>query len=268
MHKCMAAYSTCIHTLSINLHFALKPDKQMSNWGDPLHGVLLFLHTLCFVLIWTCGRTQALVPTGHPGPTPHRLPLSHTHGTSCASVFLYMCVCMPACWGKLCLNATAAWQSVSVVPVTHTAGSQYCVGTVFSVSVIIATSCLCYPHTKSNRGFPGLRPLHHICQTVYLSVCMYVFLRLSPTSLFIRSLLGFDPLLVTNWGVRHCSYLRGLMVSCPLWCETAWNKKNKKWASRIVISRCSCAVRSSVTSALSQWWQVRVYVGEGDRTLQ
>lgn len=119
------------------------------------------------------------MPTSHPGPTPHRPPL-HTHPQyqlwkcMCVTVCLYTCVCMPPGWGT---NVTVPCQSFSVVPVTHTAGLQYCVGTFGSMSVMQTTSCLCNPRTETNEGFPGPYPLQHICQPILLSTCTSVFIR-------------------------------------------------------------------------------------------
>lgn len=101
-------------------------DKQMSNWGDPSHNVVLsFPHTSCFLLIWTCG--WAAVPTGHPGPA-HRPPL-HTRPQS----QLLKCVCVsvsvswPACYLRhnFCLNATTGSGSQSVLCQSPT--QQVCV---------------------------------------------------------------------------------------------------------------------------------------------
>lgn len=128
--------------------------------------VLLFPHTSCFVLIWTCGR--ALVPTGHPGPTPHRPPL-HTHPQYQLHVQVCVLAFLPA-EAQLCLNATTECQSISVVPVTHTAGLRSCVGTVSSMSVMRAPLRLCNPHTERKRRLPRAAPTPaHLPSSVPLS---------------------------------------------------------------------------------------------------
>lgn len=105
--------------------------KQMSNRGDPSHNVVLsFPHTSCFVLFWTCG--WAAVPTGHPGPAPHRPPL-HTHPQSQLLKCVFVCmrvsvsVSWPACYLRhnFCLNATTGSGSQSVLCQSPT--QQVCV---------------------------------------------------------------------------------------------------------------------------------------------
>lgn len=105
-----------------------------ANWATALinNWVIEGIHyTVCAVItshlllcpyldLWT---HSSLMPTGHPGPTPHRLPL-YTHPlhqlckSVCVSLFLcvYVFTCLPA-EAQLCLNATTECQSISVLPV-------------------------------------------------------------------------------------------------------------------------------------------------------
>lgn len=143
------------------------------------------------------------MPTGHPGPTPRRPP-HHTHPPHQLCDCVCQCACALACLpavAQLCLNATAECQSSRVVPVTHTAGWRYCVGAVSTLSATVATSCLCIPRTqKTHRGFPPARtrPATSASPSLRPPVCALLYL-------FIHTLPGFDQLLVTNRGVRHCN---------------------------------------------------------------
>lgn len=136
---------------------------------------------------------------------------SPSHTPTVPAVEACMCVSVsvswPACYLRhnFCVNATTGeWQPVRVVPVTHTAGLRYCVGTVSSLSVPIAvTSCLCNPRTETLWGFPNTHLLRRICQAVSLSICTTV----SPVSAWL-------------WGLCHSSYQLGALLSYSRWCKT------------------------------------------------
>lgn len=129
---------------------------------------------------------------------------SPSHTPTVPAVQVCVCACefarLPAEAQLLskCHHGECRW--AHVVPVTHTAGLRYCVGTVSSVSVLIAvTPCSCNPRTETKWGFPSPHLLRHICQPVSLSIC---------TSLY--------PLSARLWGVRHCTYQPGVLLSCSL----------------------------------------------------
>lgn len=185
------------------------------------------------------------------------LPFTHTHSPSCWSV--YVCVCLMVC-ELVCLLSEAQllskchhgeWQPVCVVPVTHTAGLRYCVGTVSSLSVPIAvTSCLCNPHTETLWGFPGPHLLRRICQAVSLSICTTV----SPVSAWL-------------WGLCHSSYQLGALLPYSWWCKT--NKIDSQFASWVTYCRWGCTIVSCMTSAQSTWvdWPIG-YLWDGGGSIR
>lgn len=218
----------CIHKLhSAQSQVSHRHHKQMSNWGDPLHVVFCCSHLLLcpYQDLWTsfCAHWPSGTNTSQASP-------SHTPTVPvvqvCVSVFTRAFVCLSA-EAQLCLNATTECQSISVVPVTHTAGLCFCVGTVSSMSVMMAICCLCNPHTETNWGFPDPHPLLHICQPFSPSICTSVFICPSvciPLYLTLFSVASFDPLLATNRAVRHCTDQHSMLLSFCVWCETPWNK--------------------------------------------
>lgn len=153
------------------------------------------------------------------------------------------------CWGTT-LSTSVACQSVSAVLVTHTAGLRYRVGTVFSMSVLVPTSCLCNPHIDPNRGFPSPGPLQHICRPIF--VCLSVFV------LSLTLYLAWFTLWSTD-----CNQLSSASLHLP--------------ARHVAL----CGMRRSqmnwlppgfagaeVMSPLSHWQRVREDGGQGDGTLQ
>lgn len=119
---------------------------------------------------------------------------SPSHTPTVPAVQVCVCACefarLPA--EAQLLSNHGECQSARVVPVIHTAGLRYCVGTVSSMSVLIAvTPCLCNPRTETKWGFPSPHLLRHICTSLY-------------------------PLSARLWGVRHCTYQPGVLLSCSL----------------------------------------------------
>ncbi|MEQ2306901.1 hypothetical protein AMECASPLE_012883 [Ameca splendens] len=86
-----------------------------------------------------------------------------------------ICVCMAACCGKLCLNATTAKQSVSVAPVSHTAGLQCCVGA--SLLGLCDDYYIVFVHPPHKNKMRLPRAGAHSftsASPVYLSICVSV----------------------------------------------------------------------------------------------
>ncbi len=157
----------------------------MSNWGDPSHSECCCSLTppaLSLSGLVDKYRCPLTIRDQHLAGLPSHTPTAPAVRV-CVSVCVYASAlsCSPA-EVQLCLNATNECQSVHVVPVSHTAGLRYCVGTVSSMGVMIAMSCFCNPHTETNRGFPGPHPLRHICQPISLSVSMSVFIHILSAS--------------------------------------------------------------------------------------